>query len=95
MLDRIIRPHQPRSGHHPAWRAAWRAALAGSQAGSLAGSLAKMFRQVQNHKVRFAIIVLILLALISSAAYLFLRAPAGNVAIDRGSPSKTSAGKKS
>lgn len=56
--------------------------LAGSPAGSQAGSLAKMFRQVQNHKVHFAIIVLILLALISSAAYLFLRAPAGNGAID-------------
>ncbi|HMV85468.1 MAG TPA: protein kinase [Blastocatellia bacterium] len=33
--------------------------------------------QVQNHKVRFAIIALILLTLVSTAAYLFLRAPAG------------------
>ncbi len=43
----------------------------------LAGNLAGMFRQVQHHKVRFAIIALILLALVASAAYLFFRAPAG------------------
>ncbi len=45
-------------------------------------SLAGMFRQVQNHKVRFAISVLILLALVSAVVYLFLGAPASNVAID-------------
>jgi len=45
-------------------------------------SLAGLLRQVQNHKVRFAIIALILFALVPSAAYLFLRAPAGTGAID-------------
>lgn len=47
-----------------------------------APSLAGTFRQLQKHKVRFAIIALILLALGASVAYLFLRAPAGNGAID-------------
>lgn len=41
-----------------------------------------IFRQVQKHKARSAIIALVLLALVSSAAYLFFRAPADNGAID-------------
>ncbi|MBP6824121.1 MAG: protein kinase, partial [Acidobacteria bacterium] len=45
-------------------------------------SLAKMFRQIQNHKVRFAVIALILLTLVTSVTYLFLRAPVSNGAID-------------
>ena len=39
-------------------------------------------RQTQSPKVRLAIISLILLALVASAAYLFLRAPDGNEAIE-------------
>ncbi|HQR36684.1 MAG TPA: protein kinase, partial [Blastocatellia bacterium] len=45
-------------------------------------SLAGTFRQVQKHKVRFALLTLILLALASAVAYLFLRDPAGNGEID-------------
>jgi serine/threonine protein kinase/Tfp pilus assembly protein PilF len=58
-----------------------------SSSSGLAGPrLAEWKRQVQNHKVRYALIALMLLAFASAAVYLFRRAPAsapvGNIAID-------------
>ncbi len=58
--------------------AAWQSGQDNSSASSEAG----LFQRVPKHKVRSAIIALIFLALLSSAAYLFMRAPAGNGAID-------------
>jgi len=44
--------------------------------------LAGLFRQAQNHKTRSALIAMVLLAIVSSAAYLFLLAPAPSKPID-------------
>ena len=48
----------------------------------LSPGFAGVLRQVQTHKALSAIIALVLLALVTFAAYLFLRAPAGNGPID-------------
>lgn len=46
------------------------------------GATSILTRTFRQHKVRFAIIALILLTFVSAAAYLFLRAPADSGAID-------------